>query len=230
MRDAAGLRAPEFYNAFLSQANPVLISGLMRRQGWTALEKFRDLAWLKENHGGACVPVEIGRRSSDGAKGESRYMLLGDFITRYLSQQGGMGVGGVGIRGGEAGENYAGDVAGEGGDVGGDVEGCTTAGGKRKSSELPATAAGVVAYVSQHSLLHQEPGLQECFSVPEHTMGRLAAANAWLGTAGTVTHLHTDQADNLLCQVAGHKLVRMYHPDAAPYLYVENRWGRGCTS
>jgi lysine-specific demethylase 8 len=31
-------------------------------------------------------------------------------------------------------------------------------------------------------------------------MGRLAACNAWVGTAGTVTHLHTDQADNLLCQ------------------------------
>jgi hypothetical protein len=46
-------------------------------------------------------------------------------------------------------------------------------------------------------------------------LGRLAAANAWVGTAGTVTHLHTDQADNLLCQVAGYKLVRVLGPGVA---------------
>jgi hypothetical protein len=28
-----------------------------------------------------------------------------------------------------------------------------------------------------------------------------------------VTHLHTDEADNVLCQVGGHKLVRLWPPE-----------------
>ena len=40
-----------------------------------------------------------------------------------------------------------------------------------------------------------------------------------------MTHLHTDQADNLLCQVAGYKLVRMYPPQSDPFLYAETRGG-----
>jgi hypothetical protein len=31
--------------------------------------------------------------------------------------------------------------------------------------------------------------------------GKLAMVNAWMGTRGTVTHLHTDEHDNLLAQV-----------------------------
>ena len=171
-RDADTLRAPEFYNAHLSRALPVLIRGLMRRQEWSALEKFKDLAWLRDNHGGACVPVEIGRRRSDGAKGLSRYMLLGDFIAQYLSSSSSSSSSPRGDDGGSGGVGSgAGVEAGDCDEPGGD-------GGGGGGSEAP-----VVAYVSQHSLLHQEPGLQECFSVPEHTMGRLAAANAWLGTA-----------------------------------------------
>ena len=147
-RDAAGLRAPEFYNAYLARAAPVLISGLMARQRWSALERFRDLSWLKREHGEACVPVEIGRRHADGTKGESRYMLLGEFIDEYL--------------------------------------------------DIPSKDTAEVAYMSQHSLLHQSPGLQECFSVPEHTMGRLAAANAWLGTAGTVRIARAHRRERLM--------------------------------
>ena len=79
-----------------------------------------------------------------------------------------------------------------------------------------------VAYVSQHSLLHQRPGLQAHFAPPEYCMGRLLSANAWLGTEGTVTHLHTDEADNLLCQVAGFKLVLIYPPETAPCMYEED--------
>ena len=87
-----------------------------------------------------------------------------------------------------------------------------------------------IAYVSQHSLLHQVPGLQDHFAVPAFCLGRLAAANAWLGTANTTTHLHTDAAENLLCQVAGHKLVRLFPPSVGPYVYqdfVDQKTGNG---
>ena len=52
-------------------------------------------------------------------------------------------------------------------------------------------------------------------AVPDLCLGRLRAANAWLGTANTTTHLHTDDAENLLCQVAGHKLARLFPPSCA---------------
>jgi len=88
-----------------------------------------------------------------------------------------------------------------------------------------------VAYVSQHSLLHQRPELQRHFAVPEYCVGRLAAANAWIGTAGTITHLHTDAADNILTQVAGIKSVRLYSPDVGEaHLYPERRGGNGAVN
>ena len=87
-----------------------------------------------------------------------------------------------------------------------------------------------VAYVSQRACsTTRYPGL-DC-STPmnvfrpaarQYCMGRLLSANAWLGTEGTVTHLHTDEADNLLCQVAGFKLVLIYPPETAPCMYEED--------
>jgi len=77
--------------------------------------------------------VEVGRRRSDGARGESRYMLLRDFIGEYLA-------------GGAVEVESVGEVEAEAAAVG--------EGG-------PGYAAGKqceVAYVSQHSLLHQSPG------------------------------------------------------------------------
>ena len=84
-----------------------------------------------------------------------------------------------------------------------------------------------IAYVSQHSLLHQAQELQTHFSVPEYCFGRISAVNAWLGTAGTVTHLHTDGAENLLCQVCGYKLVCLFPPSVAKEVYCETRNGNG---
>ena len=68
-----------------------------------------------------------------------------------------------------------------------------------------------VAYMTQHHLLHQHPALQRLLAVPPHTLGRtLSPTNVWIGTRGTVTSLHSDPSDNLLCQVAGFKYFRLY--------------------
>ena len=94
--------------------------------------------------------------------------------------------------------------------------------------EATGRAGRAVGYVSQHSLLHQCAGLQEHFSVPEQCMGRVAAANAWLGTFDTTTHLHTDEANNILCQIGGHKLVRLWPPEVGDACFhVETRGGNG---
>ena len=43
--------------------------------------------------------------------------------------------------------------------------------------------------------------LQVLLAVPPYTLGReMSPPNLWLGTRGTVTSLHSDPSDNLLCQ------------------------------
>jgi len=75
--------------------------------------------------------------------------------------------------------------------------------------------------MSQHHLLHQHPALQSLLAVPPHTLGReLSPTNVWIGTRGTVTSLHSDPSDNLLCQVAGFKYFRLYGLEQTPKLHA----------
>ncbi|EOD37976.1 hypothetical protein EMIHUDRAFT_361914 [Emiliania huxleyi CCMP1516] len=75
--------------------------------------------------------------------------------------------------------------------------------------------------MSQHHLLHQHPALQRLLAVPPHTLGRpLSPTNVWIGTRGTVTSLHSDPSDNLLCQVAGYKYIRLYGLSETPKLHA----------
>ena len=46
--------------------------------------------------------------------------------------------------------------------------------------------------------------------------------NAWFGTSGTVTALHFDGFDNLLCQVAGFKYIRLFAPSQSARLYARH--------
>jgi lysine-specific demethylase 8 len=48
----------------------------------------------------------------------------------------------------------------------------------------------------------------------------MSPANLWIGTRGTVTSLHSDPSDNLLCQVAGFKYFRLYALDQTPLLHA----------
>mmetsp|Transcript_22614 Transcript_22614/g.62771 ORF Transcript_22614/g.62771 Transcript_22614/m.62771 type:complete len:406 (+) Transcript_22614:185-1402(+) len=82
-----------------------------------------------------------------------------------------------------------------------------------------------VAYMAQHTLLDQIPSLRDavvepglcCACSPNGVM----MSNVWMGTCGTKTPLHFDSYDNILCQVAGFKYVRLYSKRETPHLYVD---------
>ena len=83
-----------------------------------------------------------------------------------------------------------------------------------------------VAYVSQHPLFHQIPALQEMFTISPYCLGRISvetsAINCWIGTSGTKTAIHRDPYLNLLCQISGHKYVRIYDEQQTKFLYCSH--------
>lgn len=135
------------------------------------------------------------------------------------------------------------DSRGSGGNSEEGVKGSSSSGG---GGGLGATG-GITAYLAQHDLLAQVPELSDaCSPTPPYvglednggggggedkyaygdgdknaSVSAAAAAmrRVWLGPAGTVTPLHRDPYHNVLCQVWGVKLVRMYRAADAPLLY-----------
>ena len=162
-------------------------------QAWQS-DDFADLRWWVTTAGSCAVPVELGRmlsygRAGGSSRGAERLMRVSE-LARFLAASNAES-----LDAREARDFSGGDGSGGGG------------------------SGAPVAYMSQHRLLHHCAVLRARAEVPPYTLGRLRSANAWLGTAGTVTPLHTDEADNLLCQLAGVKYVRLYPPAARDSLY-----------
>ncbi|XP_054003851.1 bifunctional peptidase and arginyl-hydroxylase JMJD5 [Hylaeus anthracinus] len=82
-----------------------------------------------------------------------------------------------------------------------------------------------VGYLAQHQLFEQIPELKDDFMVPEYCSFtdndevESPDINAWFGPSGTVSPLHFDPKNNLLCQVFGYKRIILYHPKDSPNLY-----------
>ena len=201
--EVSSLTTASFYEAYVKKNRPVVIKGLLEKDQWSAVETFCDLEWLHDTYGDTPVPVEALSVDHSHSRGSHK--------TRYGEKKDGKGSVSVAYATLSSFlESYFAEPS--------PTEPLTDCDGQNENV--------TVAYVSQHSLLHQCPGLQHHFAVPEFCLGRLSAANAWLGTANTKTHLHTDDADNLLCQVAGFKLVKLFPPSVTPYVYqdlVDNR-------
>ncbi|KAH0552061.1 bifunctional peptidase and arginyl-hydroxylase JMJD5 [Cotesia glomerata] len=84
-----------------------------------------------------------------------------------------------------------------------------------------------IGYLAQHQLFEQIPELKNDFSIPDYCNfvdedkeNTEVDINAWFGPKGTVSPLHYDPRDNLLCQVFGHKQIILYHPEDSKYLYT----------
>jgi lysine-specific demethylase 8 len=76
-------------------------------------------------------------------------------------------------------------------------------------------------YLAQHRLFEQIPELADDIMEPSFCAlgkGDLYGVNAWFGPEGTVSPLHHDPYHNLLAQVIGEKLVRLYKP-SSEHLY-----------
>jgi [histone H3]-dimethyl/trimethyl-L-lysine36 demethylase len=95
-----------------------------------------------------------------------------------------------------------------------DKEECTEKLNKKEASEC--------VYLAQHDLVAQIPHLANDIHQPEYcSLGHpVHATNTWIGPICTVTPLHTDPEQNLLCQVVGRKYIRLYSPEQSRALIV----------
>ena len=79
-----------------------------------------------------------------------------------------------------------------------------------------------IAYIAQHPLIGQLPGLGTDIDMKPSLCGALGPSHIylWIGTGGTRTPLHFDSYSNLFVQLVGVKYVRIYGEEESPRLYV----------
>jgi len=89
----------------------------------------------------------------------------------------------------------------------------------------------VPLYLAQHTLFEQCPALAADIGVPDVIRNRVTRTNIWFGSGGTVSPLHFDSYDTLLCQVVGYKKLRLFDSSQTPMLYrtrapwtTQRRW------
>ncbi|KAG6612682.1 lysine-specific demethylase 8 [Phytophthora cinnamomi] len=190
----------QFRRDVLLHDEPVVITGAM--EFWPALGRaagpgraWKDLRYLRRVAGRRTVPVEIGS-SYLGDDWGQQLMTLNEFLDRYIAPS---------------------DK-----EVGAETTTCTP-------PEQPA-ASRKLGYLAQHRLFDQIPALGRDIMTPDYcTVQRVEGAegdededitiNSWFGPGGTVSPLHFDPKDNVLCQVVGAKYLRLYAPEESAKLY-----------
>ncbi|KAI9674237.1 MAG: peroxisomal targeting signal 2 receptor [Caeruleum heppii] len=158
---------------------------------WPAMERWRPGYLLR--HGHRLVPVETGRSYTDDGWGQ-RIMSFREFVRSHIL--------------------------------------CSTPLANGEGEGEGAEENSQTVYLAQHNLFAQIPSLREDICIPDYcyvsrsdtddeeetTMDPLL--HAWFGPASTISPLHTDPYENLLCQVVGRKYVRLYGPSETGKLYA----------
>ncbi|KAF1981352.1 Clavaminate synthase-like protein [Aulographum hederae CBS 113979] len=209
---------------------PIVIAGALSH--WPALSD-PSRRWdnpdylLRRTLGGRrLVPVEVGRSYVDEGWGQ-RIMTFGEFVRGWMveapveKEEGVLGEGEHGFK--RSRENKSGK------ELGNTVE----------------DSRSQTAYLAQHPLFTQLPSLRADILTPDYCYSKPPPApsapipcdssysdspdtpepllNAWFGPAHTISPLHTDPHHNILCQVVGHKYIRLYPPSETPRLYPRGR-------
>lgn len=174
---------------------PVVFTDLTG-DAWPAL---RQGTWARPDYlfrqttgGRRLVPVEIGRSYVDAGWGQE-LLPFKDFLVRFIDSS-------------------------------------LTFGDAAAADPTASAKPRQTGYLAQHNLFAQVPALRNDILVPDlcwasapsrHPLTGAARPklplpelNAWFGPAGTITPLHTDGYNNLLCQAVGSKYVRLYPPQA----------------
>jgi len=189
---------------------PLVITGAI--DSWPAFHErpWKSVSYLmsKTIGGHRLVPVEIGRSYVDDGWTQ-KIIPFKDFIEEYVCHK-------------PASESL------------------TNAGPSAKDSSDSKAHEGKIGYLAQYDLFKQIPSLRKDIAVPDycylttappHHSSPLAEKhranphldnvliNAWFGSKGTISPLHTDPYHNILAQVVGRKYVRLYPPKESEKLY-----------
>jgi len=173
-----------FATGYMLPQHPVIISGAMN--SWPALKNWQRVDYWRRHAGPRMVPVEVGKHYMVEGWGQ-QLMLFSEFLDNHLVYKQRENVKEEKLRSQSEGQN------------------------EEKEGDKSANCV----YLAQHDLVAQIPHLSQDIHQPEYcSLGQpVHATNSWIGPVGTVTPLHTDPEQNLLCQVVGRKYIRLYAPE-----------------
>ncbi|KAG7400693.1 Bardet-Biedl syndrome 7 protein [Phytophthora boehmeriae] len=185
----------DFRRNVMLNNKPVVITGAM--EFWPALGRkagpdraWKDLRYLRRVAGFRTVPVEVGSSYLSDDWGQE-LMTVNEFLDRHIIPP------------------LNNDAATE--------------------THHPEDG-NKLGYLAQHRLFDQIMALGRDIITPDYcTVQRIEevgeeenediTVNGWFGPGGTMSPLHFDPKDNVLCQVVGAKYLRLYAPNESSKLY-----------
>lgn len=183
------LPLPDFRKRFVKANKPVVLCGVTRN--WAAIDSWRDLTSLVQQHGHRTVPIEVGQHLSGYWREEP--MTLRSFVATYLvpSLEWGWGkkIRVIGVGEGSSGSGDSAPTTPKP-DAPAETPVSSTSGAP---AGFTAVHPSAIAYLAQHGLFEQLPALTKEFDIPVYAGNEVGAVNAWFGTAGTVTRCHYDE-------------------------------------